>query len=67
MYTNVGSEQFGLAAFQSTFVLEGTGDKTRVVLTARSASEEDMRRHVEDFQAIKGSEELLQRLEEQAH
>jgi len=66
VYTNVGSEQFGLAAFQSVFTTEDLGDRTRVTLTARFSSQEDMRRHVEDFQAIKGSEQLLERLEQQA-
>lgn len=66
VYTNVGSEQFGLAAFQSVFTTEDLGDRTRVTLTARFSSQEDMRRHVEDFQAIRGSEQLLERLEEQA-
>jgi uncharacterized protein YndB with AHSA1/START domain len=66
VYTNVGSEQFGLAAFQSVFTTEDLGDRTRVTLTARFSSQEGMRRHVEDFQAIKGSEQLLERLEQQA-
>ena len=66
VYTNLGSGQFGLAPFQSTFVMEGVGRSTRVVLTARFTSEEDMRRHVEEFHAVEGAEQLLQRLEEQA-
>jgi uncharacterized protein YndB with AHSA1/START domain len=66
VYTNTGSEQFGLAPFQSVVDLEGVGNRTRVVLTARFASEEDKRKHVEDFHAIEGSRELLQRLEQQA-
>jgi uncharacterized protein YndB with AHSA1/START domain len=66
VYTNVGSEQFGLAPFQSVFDLEGIGNKTRVILKARFISEEDKRKHVEDFHAIEGSKQLLQRLEEQA-
>jgi uncharacterized protein YndB with AHSA1/START domain len=66
VYTDLGSEQFGLAPFQSVLDLEGVGDKTRVVLTARFRSEEDERKHVEEFGAIEGSQQLLQRLEEQA-
>jgi hypothetical protein len=66
VYTNVGSEKSGLAAFQSVFDMAGIGKRTRVVLTARFSSEEDKRKHVEEFQAIKGSEQLLERLEEQA-
>jgi uncharacterized protein YndB with AHSA1/START domain len=38
VYTNLGSEQFGLAPFQSVVDLEAVGNKTRVVLKARSAS-----------------------------
>jgi hypothetical protein len=66
IYTNVGSEQFGLAPFQSVVDMEGIGNKTRVALKARFSSEEDKRRHVEDFHAIEGSRQLLERLEEQA-
>jgi uncharacterized protein YndB with AHSA1/START domain len=66
VYTNTGSEKFGLAPFQSVFELDGIGNKTRVVLKARFISEEDKRKHVEEFHAIEGSKQLLQRLEEQA-
>jgi uncharacterized protein YndB with AHSA1/START domain len=66
VYTNSGSEQFGLAPFQSVFELEAMGNKTRVVLKARFISEEDKRKHVEEFHAIEGSQQLLQRLEEQS-
>jgi uncharacterized protein YndB with AHSA1/START domain len=66
VYTNTGSEQFKLAPFQSVFDLETVGNKTRVILKARFISEEDKRKHVEDFHAIEGSQQLLQRLEEQA-
>lgn len=66
VYTNAGSKEFGLAPFQSVFELEGIGSKTRVVLKARFISEEDKRKHVEDFHAIEGARQLLQRLEEQA-
>jgi uncharacterized protein YndB with AHSA1/START domain len=66
VYTNVGSEEFGLAPFQSVFDLEESGKTTRVVLKARFASEEEMRRHVEEFHAIEGAQQLLQRLEEEA-
>jgi hypothetical protein len=66
IHTNVGSERFGLAPFQSVVDLESVGDKTRVVLQARFTSEEDMRKHVQDFHAIDGARELLERLEEPA-
>ncbi|HTP25147.1 MAG TPA: SRPBCC domain-containing protein [Anaeromyxobacteraceae bacterium] len=66
VYTNVGSKQFGLAPFQTVVDMEGIGNKTRVVLKARFGSEEDKRKHVEEFHAIEGAQQLLQRLEEQA-
>jgi uncharacterized protein YndB with AHSA1/START domain len=66
VYTNFGSEEFGLAPFQSVFDLVESGNTTRVVLKARFESEQDMRRHVEEFHAIEGAAQLLQRLEEEA-
>jgi hypothetical protein len=46
--------------------LEGVGNKTRVVLKARFSSQEDMQLHVEEFRAVEGSGQLLERLEDQA-
>ena len=46
--------------------MEAIGDKTRVALKARFSSEEDRRKHVEEFHAIEGARQLLQQLEEQA-
>jgi len=66
IYTSAGSKQFGLAPYQSVFDLEPIGSKTRVVLKARFISADDKRKHVEEFHAIEGSRQLLQRLEEQA-
>ena len=66
VYTNQGSKEFGLAPFQSVVDLEDLGGRTRVVLLARFSSAEDKRRHVEDFHAIEGSRQLLERLEAQA-
>lgn len=66
VYTNVGSEQFGLAPFQSIVDMERMGDRTRIVLKARFSSEEDKRKHVEEFHAIEGSRQLLERLEAQS-
>jgi hypothetical protein len=66
IYTNAGSKEFGLAPFQSVFDMEGIGTKTKVTLKARFSSEEDKQRHVEEFHAIEGSRQLLERLEEQA-
>lgn len=47
-------------------ILEPLDGGTRVVLLARYASAEDKRRHVEDFGAVEGSRQLLERLEQQA-
>jgi len=66
VYTNVGSEQFGLAPFQSVVDMERMGNGTRIVLKARFSSEEDKRKHVEEFHAIEGSRQLLERLESQS-
>ena len=66
VYTNTGSEQFGLAPFQSVFDMEDMGNRTRVTLKARFSSEEERERHVEQFHAIEGARQLLERLEEQA-
>jgi len=66
VYTNTGSKEFGLAPFQSVFDIEEIGNRTRVTLKARFLSEEDKRKHVEQFHAIEGAQQLLQRLEEQA-
>jgi uncharacterized protein YndB with AHSA1/START domain len=66
VYTNLGSKQFGLAPFQSVVDMEAIGNRTRVVLKARFSSEEDKRKHVDEFQAIEGAQQLLQRLEAQA-
>lgn len=55
-----------MAPFQSVVDLEAVGNKTRVVLKARFASAKDKRKHVEEFNAIEGSRQLLERLEEQA-
>ncbi|MFF1691243.1 MULTISPECIES: SRPBCC domain-containing protein [unclassified Streptomyces] len=66
-YTNLGSEEFGLAAFRSVMDLIPVDTRrTRVVLEAQFDSAEDKRRHVEDFGAVEGSRQLLERLEEQA-
>lgn len=66
VYTNTGSKEFGLAPFQSIFDIEEAGNTTRVTLSARFLSEDDKRKHVEDFHAIEGAQQLLRRLEEQA-
>jgi uncharacterized protein YndB with AHSA1/START domain len=66
VYTNTGSKEYGLAPFQSVFDIEEIGNRTRVTLKARFSTEEDKRKHVEQFHAIEGAQQLLQRLEEQA-
>ncbi|MET7543501.1 SRPBCC domain-containing protein [Streptomyces sp. NPDC005507] len=66
-YTNLGSKEFGLAAFRSVMdLIPVDARRTRVVLEAQFDSAEDKRRHVEDFGAVEGSRQLLERLEEQA-
>lgn len=66
IYTNVGSEQSGIAPFQSVVDLSSVGSKTRVTLTARFTTAEDKRKHVAEFHAIEGTRQLLERLEEQS-
>ncbi len=66
IYTNQGSEQFGLAPFQSVLDIERVGDKTKLTLKMRFASEVEKEKHVKQFHAEEGSKELLARLADQA-
>jgi uncharacterized protein YndB with AHSA1/START domain len=66
IYTNQGSKQFNLAPFQSVMDLDATGDMTKITLTMRFASEQEKRKHVQQFHAEAGSRELLERLVSQA-
>jgi len=66
VYMNTGSKEFGLAPFQTIFSIERINNKTHVTLKARFLTEEDKRKHVEQFHAIEGAQQLLQRLEENA-
>ncbi len=65
-YTNIGSEEFGLAPFQSVINLEESDGKTKVTLKMRFTSQEEKDKHVFDFHADEGSRQLLERLCEQA-
>ncbi len=66
VYTNRGSERFGLAPFQSVFDIERVEDKTMLTLKMRFASEVEKEKHVHQFHADEGSRELLARLAAQA-
>lgn len=64
--TNTGSVEFGLDPFQTVIDMEEIGGRTRVVLTSYFSSVEEKRRHVENFDTLEASRQLLRRLEEQA-
>lgn len=66
IYTNTGSEQFGLKPFQSVVDLVDDGTNTRVTLKMRFATQEEKDKHVNVFHAVEGSRELLERLSEQS-
>jgi len=66
IYTNQGSEQFRLAPFQSVLDVERMGNKTKLTLKMRFASEVEKEKHVKQFHAENGSKELLARLADQA-
>jgi uncharacterized protein YndB with AHSA1/START domain len=66
IYTNEGSKQFGLEPFQSVLNIESLGNKTRLTLMMRFASEDEKQKHVQQFHAEAGSRELLERLADQA-
>ncbi|MGI5220727.1 SRPBCC domain-containing protein [Nocardia sp. CA-290969] len=73
-YTNQGSAEFGLAPFVSVVDIEpvttdgpsSRSPRTRVTLTSEFASATDYRKHVEDFHAVEGAHQLLERLEQTA-
>lgn len=65
-YTNQGSKEFGLEPFQSVMDIERVEDITKITLKMRFMSEEEKRKHVEEFHAADGSRDLLNRLTEQA-
>ena len=66
MYVHQGSPEHGLAPSRSVMEieeLEGDAPRARVTLRAYYASETDRRRHLDDFQAEAGAQQLLARLE----
>lgn len=65
-YTNQGSEAWALAPFSSVVDIEKAGELTRLTMTTQYADEEQYRRHVDDFHAIDGAQQLLERLGEAA-
>jgi len=66
IYTNEGSKQFGLEPFQSVIDLESINGKTKVTLKMLFPSEEEKQKHVQQFRAVEGSRELLERLADKA-
>lgn len=73
-YTNQGSAEFGLGPFVSVVDIDpltpdGTDTRSRrtcVTLTAEYGSMADYRKHVDDFHAVEGADQLLERLEQAA-
>lgn len=64
VFTHLGSESFRLKPYRAVFTLEPEeGGASRVTLSARYASEEEKRKHVEEFGAVEGSKQLLERLD----
>jgi uncharacterized protein YndB with AHSA1/START domain len=66
VYLHQGSEEHGLAPSRSTMAIEeedADAPRTRVTLRSFYASETDRKRHLEDFQAVAGARQLLERLE----
>jgi len=66
IYTNEGSKQFGLAPFQSVVDLKEDNGKTKVTLKMRFTTQEEKDKHVNQFHADVGSQQLLERLALQA-
>jgi len=66
IYTNEGSDQFGLAPFQSVVDLEEVGGKTKITLKMRFTSQEEKDKHINQFHADEGSRQILERLARQA-
>lgn len=65
-YVHQGSEEWGLAPSRSVMLIDVEDEDaptTRVTLRSYYASDEDRRRHLEDFQAADGARQLLERLE----
>lgn len=65
-YVHQGSEEYGLAPSRSVMAIEeveADAPRTRVTLRSFYASPVDRQRHLEDFQAVAGARQLLERLE----
>lgn len=64
-YLHQGSEEYGLAPSRSVVTIEkvDAAPRTRVTLRSFYASESDRKRHLEDFHAVDGTRQLLERLE----
>jgi uncharacterized protein YndB with AHSA1/START domain len=61
-YTNQGSEEWGLAPFSSVVDFVPQGAITRATMVCQYADDEEYRKHVEDFHAVEGAQQLLERL-----
>ncbi|NYI57380.1 SRPBCC domain-containing protein [Cellulomonas soli] len=65
-YVHQGSEEWGLGPSRTVVLLdedEALPRRTRVTMRTSYASDEDRRRHLEDFHAADGARQLLERLE----
>lgn len=67
-YVHQGSQEHGLGPSRSVVTIEEVDAGTRTLVTLRSfyASASDRTRHLVDFQAATGAQQLLERLEETA-
>ncbi|MFT4035570.1 MAG: SRPBCC domain-containing protein [Patulibacter sp.] len=66
VYVHQGSQAWGLAPSRSVVTIEvqdTDAPRCRVTLRSYYASEEDRRRHLEDFHAVEGARQLLERLD----
>jgi uncharacterized protein YndB with AHSA1/START domain len=67
-YVHQGSQEHGLAPSRSVVTIEevDAGAQTLVTLRSFYASESDRKKHLVDFQAAAGAQQLLERLEQVA-
>jgi uncharacterized protein YndB with AHSA1/START domain len=63
VYSHHASKEFGLEAWTMIQTFEAAGDQTRVTMHAIYASLEDYTKHMVDFHAKEGAEQMLERLE----
>jgi uncharacterized protein YndB with AHSA1/START domain len=63
VYTHHESKQFGLKGWQMINTFEKIGAKTKVTMHALYATPEEYEKHVTNFHAREGAEQMLERLE----